>query len=164
MEIVNKQAVSAFPRAMIAVFEESGFTGLRIDDLAARLPDATPVFEVSVSVGVAGQLKGYMFLQASLEVATSVAREISRLMGIELDRPNEFGQMHRAALAELSNQVSGRAMMYLSEMGIDADITPPTVLTGTQVSMAVADGLQFHDTALHGDAGDLNLVVGLLPG
>ena len=146
---------------MLAVLEESGIQNVTIDELVARDDAVRRPFEVSITVGVAGQVSGYMFLQAGMASASALAEEISRFFDVPVDEPGTFGPMHRAALAELANQISGRATMYLSDLGVDANITPPTVLTGDQLTMAVADHLEFHDAAVHGPTGDLNLVVGL---
>lgn len=132
-------------------------------EVTPRDSSTTPsdTFEVSVSVGIAGARKGYMFLQTDFPTALALAQELSRALGVALDDPDNFGSMHRAALAELANQVSGRATMYLSEIGVEASITPPSVLTGTGVTLAVADGLQFYDCAVTGPMGAFDLVVGL---
>lgn len=102
-----------------------------------------------------------MFLQTDFPTALELARELSRALDVPIDNPDEFGPMHRAALAELANQVSGRATMYLSELGVEARITPPSVLTGTGVSLAVADGLQFYDLPVSSTIGTFDLVVGV---
>lgn len=149
---------------MLDVLSESGFTDLTVSEARPRGDATAPPFDVSISVGVAGSLKGFMFLQAERTSAIAVAGEIGRLMGVAVADEDGMGSMHRAALAELANQVSGRATIYLSEIGFDTDITPPTVLTGSGVSLAVPDGLAIHDAQLDGPQGSLHLVVGLIEG
>lgn len=134
---------------------------VKIGDPVVRVSAPSVPFEVSVSVGMAGSLRGYMLLQSPLTAALAVANELSRLMDVPVENPTTFGPMQRAALAELANQISGRATMYLADLGLDTDITPPTVLIGDGVTMAVSDQVQFVDAAVHGPGGDLNLVVGL---
>lgn len=119
-------------------------------------------FQVSVSVGVAGQIRGFMFIQSDLASALGIANALGAQLGVPIEDPTVLGPMQRAALAELTNQVSGRATMYLSELGVDANITPPTVLTGDTVSMAVAGNLEFYAFAIHSELGDLNLLLGLM--
>lgn len=149
---------------MLDVLNESGFSGLNVSEALPRAGRTPPAFDVSISVGLAGELKGFMFLQAERDAAVGFASEIGRLMDVSVADEEAMGPLHRAALAELTNQVSGRATIYLSEMGYDTDITPPTVLTGTGVSLAVPDGLAMHDARLSGPAGSLHLVVGLVAG
>jgi CheY-specific phosphatase CheX len=160
---VSQKTVNSFVRALNAVFEESGVTGITVGEIVPRDASSAPsqTFQVSVSVGIAGGIKGYMFLQTDLTIALALAKELSRALDVPLDDPDDFGQMHRAALAELANQISGRATMYLSESGVDARITPPSVLTGTSVTLAVADGLTFYDIVVAGEMGRFTLVVGL---
>ncbi|HKK47651.1 MAG TPA: chemotaxis protein CheX [Alkalispirochaeta sp.] len=160
---MSQKTVSSFTRALKAVFEESGVSSLQVGEIVPRESSTAPsqTFQVSVSVGIAGGIKGYMFLQLDTTTASALAQELSRSLGVPLDDPEEFGSMHRAALAELANQISGRATMYLSEAGVDARITPPSVMTGSGITLAVADGLRFYDTAVAGPGGTFALVVGL---
>ncbi|MFW5693725.1 MAG: chemotaxis protein CheX [Alkalispirochaeta sp.] len=160
---MSHTTVSSFTRAVHAVFTESGLSGIAVGDFVPRESNTAPsqTFQVSVSVGIAGGIRGYMFLQSNIAVASELARELSRVLDVPLDDADEFGPMHRAALAELANQISGRATIYLSERGIDARITPPSVLTGSTVTLAVADGLHFYDATISGTMGTFTLVVGL---
>jgi CheY-specific phosphatase CheX len=159
---VKKEVIFAFSRAIEAVLSESGITSMHIGPLTERPRGSTPrSFEVSISIGVAGALRGFMFLQADFLSAAELAREISFRLGVPLENPEIFGAMHKAALAELANQVSGRATMYLADLGLDTNITPPTILTGSGIMMGVSDQLEFHDARLSGPTSELNLVVGL---
>ncbi|MFW5828365.1 MAG: chemotaxis protein CheX [Alkalispirochaeta sp.] len=160
---MSQTTVMSFARALNSVFEESGVSGLQVGEIIPRESNTAPsrTFQVSVSVGLAGAIRGYMFLQSDTATASALARELANGLGVPLEEPEEFGQMHRAALAELANQISGRATMYLSEAGVDARITPPSVLTGSSITLAVADGLHFYDTSVSGPAGTFALVVGL---
>lgn len=159
---MKKEVVFAFSRAIEAVLAESGVKNMHIGTPAERPRGSKPQsFEVSISIGVAGALRGFMFLQADFASAAELAREISLSLGVPLEDPEVFGTMHKAALAELANQVSGRATMYLADMGLDTNITPPTILTGSGIMMGVSDQVQFHDARLSGPTSELNLVVGL---
>ncbi|MEX2443659.1 MAG: chemotaxis protein CheX [Alkalispirochaeta sp.] len=160
---MSQKTVSSFAHALKEIFEESGVAGISVGEIVPRDSNSAPsrTFQVSVSVGIAGAIKGYMFLQSDITTASALARELSRVLEVPLDDPDEFGRMHRAALAELANQISGRATMYLSESGLDARITPPSVLTGTGVTLAVADGLHFYDIAVDGTMGRFDLVLAL---
>lgn len=115
-------------------------------------------------MGIAGMLKGFLFLLGAKSAAQAHAVLLSEKMGVPLDEPDGFGPMHKAALAELVNQVSGRATILLSDIGIDADITPPTIVTGGGISTSFAEGFSFVDFALQSGAGEMVVAVGYQEG
>jgi chemotaxis protein CheX len=160
---VKTDTVAAFSGALRAVLEESGFQNVKIDDPVDRAGGAGRSVQVSVSVGIAGAVRGFLFLQAQLQAATEYAAMLSRQLGVTLENPDTFGPMHKAALAELINQISGRAMMLLAEIGLDADITPPTVVTGDSLDATFSDSLSFVDLGVHCRAGDLAVSIGYQP-
>lgn len=161
---MKNEVVTTFSQALTSVLDESGFTGIRAEAPVLRDGGPQPPADVSVSIGVTGEIRGYVLIVSTTATAIALTTELGRLMGIELDEPTALGEMHRAALAELANQVSGRATIYLSEIGIDSNITPPTIVTGEAVAVHLPAGLTFHDTAVHAPAGQFTLSVGLLAG
>lgn len=98
---------------------------------------------MSVSVGLAGDIRGIFAVESEMATATGYAAALGEQMGIPLEDPDQFGVMHRAALSELVNQMSGRATIELSGIGLSTDITPPTVMTGDDIVFTVATGLSF---------------------
>jgi chemotaxis protein CheX len=47
-----------------------------------------------------------------------------------------FDQLAASAIAELGNMISGNAMLHLSEAGYVCDITPPTIIQGSNVKIS----------------------------
>lgn len=160
MTKVSGRAVTAFSRAVVAILEESGIDGVQVGTATERNSNQKG-FEVSISVGIAGQLHGFMFLEASRASATNQATQLGTALGVPLENPTEFGPMHKAVLSELANQVSGRASMYLSDLGVEVFITPPTVVTGRSVHMAISDHLDVHEVPITAPAVSWSLVVGV---
>ena len=159
---MNDDTIGAFSTAIANVLDEIGFDGFIVEDPILREETTGRDHQVSISVGLAGAISGFLLLQTGMDVAIAHAVRLSRLLGVVIDDPDSLGPMHKAALSEFVNQVSGRAAMYLSEMGIDADITPPTVITGERVSAGFGESLQFVDVGVRGPDGDLNVAVGFV--
>jgi len=58
---------------------------------------------------------------------------ISQMMGEEC---TEFDEMAQSGVGELGNVMSGRAAMKLSELGLEAQISPPTLIVGRGASVS----------------------------
>lgn len=80
--------------------------------------------DVTVLVGLAGQLRGALMLSMEME---TVLRMASRMAGEELTCLDELA---KSAVAELTNMVTGRATIDLEHLGYPCQISAPTVVTG----------------------------------
>ncbi len=84
-----------------------------------------------VMIGLTGNLYGTVFLSTDKENGLKVA---SKMAGMPL---TEWDDISRSALQELMNMTSGGALSELANIGISADITPPTFMSGTDLFMQV---------------------------
>lgn len=89
--------------------------------------------QCSVIVGVTGQVTGVVLYGMSLATAVQIA---SRM----LDQPvKTFNQLAGSAVAELTNMITGNAMSLLAESGFICEISPPTVIKGSNVRIDTVD-------------------------
>lgn len=155
---VNSTVSSAISNSIRQVAEETGFQDYSVsDDGEMNLP-----YNISISIGIAGQVQGFLFFRANRKDALSLAHYLGTLMGVDLDGNGDLTSMHKAALSELANQISGRITILLSNIGIDTDITPPTILTGDSISFGISDDLQFHGFILSVPSrGTIHILAGL---
>ena len=84
--------------------------------------------EVNVTVGITGDLQGLVNYGMDMSLALAIA---STMM---MEQVNELDEMSISALQELANMISGNARFFLNDLGVKSDITPPTLLVGTDVS------------------------------
>jgi chemotaxis protein CheX len=130
---VKTEYISPFIDAAFSVIkhvlgEEPGRGG----DVSARQSTFTTQ-QCSVIVGVTGGVTGVAVYGMSLATAEQVA---SRM----LDRPvKTFNQLASSAVAELTNMITGNAMSLLAETGYICDISPPTVIRGSNVRLGTLD-------------------------
>lgn len=80
--------------------------------------------EVTIIVGVSGQITGVVLYGMSHRTALSIARHMVRQV-IPI-----FDPLAASAIAELGNMVTGRASVYLEEAGYTSKLTPPAVVHG----------------------------------
>ena len=86
--------------------------------------------QISITVGVYGDVKGQAIYGMSQVTATKIA---SAMMGTH---QVAFDEMAMSAISELGNMISGHAIMLLSDSGYSCEITPPTVIRGINVEIA----------------------------
>ena len=86
--------------------------------------------QCNVVCGVTGQAHGQVIYGMSLTTADKIA---SAMLGQPI---KTFDQLAASAIAELGNMISGNAMSKLSESGYISDITPPTIIRGTNVKIS----------------------------
>ena len=86
--------------------------------------------QCNVVCGVTGEVHGQVIYGMSLTTADKIA---STMLGQTI---KTFDQLAASAIGEMGNMISGNAMQHLSEAGWVCDITPPTIMRGTNVKIS----------------------------
>jgi chemotaxis protein CheX len=118
------------------------------------LPKTFPSDQCNIVCGISGQLHGQVIYGMSLLTADSIA---SAMLGTKV---KSFDMLAASAIGELGNMITGNAMQLLSESGYECDITPPSIVRGTNVNfntLSVAAIL----VPLMSDHGQISLTIGL---
>ncbi len=91
-----------------------------------------PCQEVSVVLGLVGiDAKGQVIYSLTQDAALKIA---SKMMGgIEIQ---EMDEISRSAIGELGNMITGRASGILEKSGVEVEISPPTLIIGSDFSVA----------------------------
>lgn len=124
--------VSPFVEATFSVVQ----TLLRVTPERGLLSARPTIFttqQVNIVCGITGQIEGQVIYGMSMVAADKIA-------SIMLGQPViTFDQLAASAIAELGNMVSGNSMTLLSGRGYSCDITPPTIIRGTNVKISTLD-------------------------
>lgn len=86
---------------------------------------------VIIIIGIAGDFKGQVFFTMDEKTARSIAS--SMMFGMEVPALDE---MSKSAIAELGNMIMGNVSTEFYNEGIKIDITPPTVLVGSDINIS----------------------------
>ncbi len=113
--------------------------------------------DVTVIIALVGAVEGNVFYSMSQKTALQLA---SRMLGENL---LTFESLAQSGIAELSNVITGRASMKLSEAGFDATISPPSLLLGKGASISTLDFPRII-VPLHTTEGDLLIHLALRQG
>ncbi|MBC7286479.1 MAG: chemotaxis protein CheX [Armatimonadetes bacterium] len=123
--------VEPFIQAAFYVLQEVAGAKCERGPLSMRKGTTFTTNEITVVVGVTGQIQGMGLYGMSVATALKVA---GAMMGQELVALDE---MALSAVSELGNMVSGQAATLLAEAGLQCDITPPTVIRGVGIEISV---------------------------
>ena len=85
--------------------------------------------DVTVLISLVGQAEGMVFYSMNEKTARSFA---STMLDKEFLVFNDLAQ---SGIAELSNVITGRATMKLSQKGFHSNISPPTIFVGAGASI-----------------------------
>ena len=111
---------------------------------------------LSIIIGINGRLSGSVILTAPRPVAVSLSAMIVKTPPEEVSEDDV-----RAIMAEVANTVVGNATGLLYDLGIQVEITAPTVVLGAEVSFAFDAGVESVGIPLETTAGEITIVVSL---
>ncbi|MBS1707408.1 MAG: chemotaxis protein CheX [Armatimonadetes bacterium] len=100
--------------------------------LSAR-PQVFTSQQVNIVCGITGDIEGQVIYGMSVITADKIA---SQMCGQPIVT---FDQLAASAIAELGNMISGNSATLLSQQGYSVDITPPTIVKGTNVKITTLD-------------------------
>ncbi|MDF2530719.1 MAG: cheX1 [Clostridia bacterium] len=86
---------------------------------------------VVIIIGIAGDFRGQVFFTMDEKTACTIAS--SMMFGMEVPALDE---MSKSAIAELGNMIMGNVSTEFYNEGITIDITPPTVLVGSDMNIS----------------------------
>ena len=120
--------VSPFAEAAKSCFEMLIATKPERGALSAR-PQLFTTQQINIVCGITGPIEGLVIYGMSMATASKVA---GKMIGAPV---SGFDGLAASAIAELGNMVSGNAASILASAGYGVDITPPTIIQGTNVKI-----------------------------
>ncbi len=152
---MQQDILSALLEAVRQVFRD---TDIDIESVEPGDPFGAEA-QVIATIGLIGELKGIFMLRTDTDSAAGIVKAM--MGGLRLPTP-EMGlsEIQLAAIAEISNQIAGRAITLLSERGLHCDITPPAVMSATQMHSLVPDLAESSRHTVRGSFGRLTVFLG----
>jgi len=89
--------------------------------------------DVTVLLSLVGQVQGVVLFGLSIDTCLAM---VSKMMSQKF---TEFDALAQSGIAELGNVITGRATVKLSQAGYQANISPPTLLTGKGIQVSTLD-------------------------
>ena len=148
------QYVNPFVTATFAVIEAM----LGVEATRGQLAMRPAIFtsqQCNIITGVTGMIEGQALYGMSFLTVDKVA---SLMLGQPI---HTFDPLAASAVAELGNMITGNAMALLSEAGYVCDITPPSIIRGTNVQISTLSIPALVVPILMEDVGEIELTVSL---
>lgn len=129
--VLDAQLVNPFVEAAYEVFSEGMELEVIQGSVAVR-SSAMTTQEISVYIGISGEVHGQIFYGMSSRAAKQIA---SKMLGQRVRILNDLAQ---SAIKELGNMITGRAAAKLDDLYPNLTITPPTIVIGKDVLVSAA--------------------------
>ena len=124
--------VNPFVESFATVMPQLGFGAIRKGKLSVKGAELISS-GVIIIVGIVGAIRGNVVYSIEMETAKKVASTM--MMGMQV---NEFDEMAKSALSELTNMLTANAATYFSTIGVPIDISIPTLLYGENISIKLS--------------------------
>lgn len=152
---MKREHVAPLISAAMMVIEAEAKAKVTRGELELRVSRRT-MQEVTVLLGVTGEVEGTITLGLSQETARNLVAAI-------LGEPQpEFTPDVESGIAEMGNMIVGRASMELESSGFSCQITPPSVFVGKGATFTTFD-TQHILIPLESKLGTIELGVALRP-
>ncbi len=151
--MLKVEFVNPFLEAAFEVFETE--TKLKLDKgpLSIQKSSLTSQ-EVSVLIGVTGEIHGQVIYGMSLKTAKKIAAE---MIGKTVPLMDGLAQ---SAISELGNMITGLATVKFGDIYSNLAVTPPTLIIGTNVLISTID-IQRLYIVLMSEVGDVEVSIAL---
>lgn len=124
--------INPFIKSFTSVMPQLGFTEIKKGKLSLKNKDLV-CSGIVVVVGIVGDIKGNIVYSLDIESAKNIASTM--MMGQPVE---EFNEISKSALSELSNMLTANAITIFSEQGVDVDISTPTLFEGRDISIKMS--------------------------
>ena len=89
--------------------------------------------DVTVMISMVGQVRGVVLYGISEKTGIEI---VSRILGQRFD---EFDELAQSGIGELGNVITGQASQRLAAAGLEAQISPPTLVMGKGTLISTLD-------------------------
>ncbi len=152
--MLKVEFVNPFLEAAFEVFETETNLKLEKGPLSVQQSSLTSQ-EVSVLIGVTGEIHGQVIYGMSAKVAKRIASEMMGGQPVPL-----LDELAQSAISELGNMITGLATVKFGKDYSNLAVTPPTLIIGTKVLISTID-IQRLYIVLMSEAGDIEVSVAL---
>ena len=130
---MDAKLVNPFVDAFTTVMPQMGFPEPKRNKLYVREKNAISL-GVSVIVGFTKQIRGNVVYNMSEDTAKFIASTM--MMGMPVA---EFDTMAQSAISEMSNMLTANAATNLTSMGLEVDISTPSLSVGKDFQVKISD-------------------------
>lgn len=116
--------INPFLQSFLNIVPQFGISNIKKNKLSVKGKEIASS-GVIMMVGIVGDIKGNVIYSTTDECAKRLASAM--MMGMPV---NEFDELAQSAISELSNMLTANAATNFSELGLNINISPPTLIYG----------------------------------
>jgi chemotaxis protein CheX len=130
---MNVTYINPFLEALTKVLQQFGITDADIGNLEKK-ERMQVTLDVTAVVGLVGDIKG----NVAYSLSQDTAKKLITAMTSGMTPVDEFDTLARSAIGELSNMTTGMASILLSKIGVNIDISPPSIIVGEDIYFIIS--------------------------
>ena len=131
---MDAKLVNPFIDAFTAVMPQIGFPEPKRAKVTVKQKNAVSL-GVSVIVGFTKQIRGNVVYNMTESTAKFIASTM--MMGMPVEN---FDEMAQSAISELSNMLTANTATHIAGLGLEVDISTPSLTVGADFEVKVCDG------------------------
>lgn len=120
--------VNPFIEAFFNIMPQIGFSDIKKQGIV--ISNEIKSKGIIINLGIVGDAKGNIVYITDIESGKKIASKM--MMGLPV---NELDDMAQSALSELTNMLTANASINLSNMGLNVNISTPTLLYGEDIKI-----------------------------
>lgn len=130
--MIDVKIVNAVLNALVSTFKSAAKTDIKIDkpQLQNKIEKS---YEIVTTIGFNGVLEGNLIYTLNEDSAKIIVNNMMQGM-MQVDSIDE---MALSAVGELGNMISGSVAVAMEKIGYSINITPPSVVEGKEMKVAV---------------------------
>lgn len=120
--------INPFIDSFYNILPQIGFSNVTREDVTVK--NSVESLGILINLGIVGDIKGNIVYNIQGENGKKIASKM--MMGLPVEELNEMAQ---SALSELSNMLTANASINFSNIGVNVNISTPTLMYGQDIKI-----------------------------
>jgi len=126
--IMDAKYINPFIDSFYNILPQIGFSNVTREDVTVK--NSVESLGILINLGIVGDIKGNIVYNIEGENGKKIASKM--MMGLPVEELNEMAQ---SALSELSNMLTANASINFSNIGVNVNISTPTLMYGQDIKI-----------------------------
>ncbi|EDU37047.1 chemotaxis protein CheX [Clostridium sporogenes] len=125
---MDAKYINPFIDSFYNILPQIGFSNVTREDVTVK--NSVESLGILINLGIVGDIKGNIVYNIEGENGKKIASKM--MMGLPVEKLNEMAQ---SALSELSNMLTANASINFSNIGVNVNISTPTLMYGQDIKI-----------------------------
>ncbi|MDU1321750.1 MAG: chemotaxis protein CheX [Clostridium botulinum] len=125
---MDAKYINPFIDSFYNILPQIGFANVTREDVTVK--NSVESLGILINLGIVGDIKGNIVYNIEGENGKKIASKM--MMGLPVEELNEMAQ---SALSELSNMLTANASINFSNIGVNVNISTPTLMYGQDIKI-----------------------------